>query len=61
MGRGRDWGYLPDPAKYIFILDTPEQEEAARREFLVEGVVLNFISGSRYLGAYLGPQEELAA
>ena len=26
-----------------------------------EGLVLNFVSGSRYLGAYLGPQEELEA
>ena len=34
-------------------------EEGARREFAAEGLVLNFVSGSRYLGAYLGPQEEL--
>ena len=33
----------------------------ARREFAAEGVVLNFVSGSRYLGAYIGPQEELEA
>ena len=26
-----------------------------------EESALNFVSGSRYLGAYLGPQEELAA
>ena len=25
----------------------------------MEGLTLNFVSGSRYLGAYLGPQEEL--
>ena len=37
------------------------QEEAAKREFVAEGLVLNLISGSRYLGAYLGPQEELEA
>ena len=35
--------------------------EAASSEFTVEGLVLNFFSGSRYLGAYLGPQEELVA
>ena len=23
------------------------------------GLVLNFVSGSRYLGAYIGPQEEI--
>ena len=27
----------------------------------MEGLVLNFVVGSRYLGAYLGPQEELDA
>ena len=58
--RGSDQGYLPDLAKSLFISDTPGQEEAARREFVGEGLVLNFFSGSRYLGAYLGPQEELA-
>ena len=57
MGPGR--GYLPDPAKYLFILDNPGQEEVEKREFAVEGITLNFISGSWYLGAYLGLQEEL--
>ena len=40
-------------------MDTPGQEAAARREFAAEGLTLNFVSGSRYLGAYLGPQAEL--
>ena len=40
---------------------TPGQEEVAKREFAKEGLVLNFVSGSRYLGAYLGPQAELEA
>ena len=57
MMRGRDWGYLPEPAKSLFILDTPGQEEAAKREFAVEGLTLNFVGGSQYSGAYLGPQE----
>ena len=61
MRRGPDWGYFPEPAKSLFILDTPEQEEAANQEFAVEGLTLNFVSGSRYLGAYLGPQAELEA
>ena len=61
MKRGPDRGYLPEPAKYLFILDNPGQEAAAKRELVKEGLVLNFISGSRYLGAYLGPQEELEA
>ena len=61
MKRGSDWGYLPEPAKSLFISDTPGQEEAAKREFAVEGLNLNFVSGSRYLGAYLGPQVELEA
>ena len=33
----------------------------AKREFAVEGLTLNFVSGSRYLGAYLGPYAELEA
>ena len=41
--------------------DTPGQEEAAKRGFAVEGLVLNIVSGRRYLGAYLVPQEELEA
>ena len=53
MERGTEQGYFPDPAKYLLILDTPVQEE--------EGLALNLVSGSRYLGYYLGPQEELAA
>ena len=30
-----------------------------KREFDVESLTLNFVSGSRQLGAYLGPQKEL--
>ena len=60
MERGRDREYFPEPAKSLFISDTPRQEEEARMEFAAEGLVLNFVSGSQYLGAYLGPQEELA-
>ena len=58
---GPDQGYFPEPAKSLFISDIPEQEESTRREFVAEGIVLNFISGSRYLGAYLGLQVELEA
>ena len=57
--RGPYEGYFPEPAKSLFILDTPGQKEAAKREFAMEGLDLNFVSGSRYLGAYLGPQKEL--
>ena len=56
MKRGPDRGYFPEMAKSLFISDTPEQEAGAKREFAVQGLVLNFVSGSRYLGAYLGPQ-----
>ena len=61
MKRGPDRGYLPDPAKSLFISDTPEQEEVAKREFMKEGLDLHFIRGSRYLGAYLGPRDQLEA
>ena len=49
--RGPDRGYFPDPAKSLFISDTPGQEEAVKQEFSKEGLDMNFISGSRYLGA----------
>ena len=59
MKRLSDQRYFPQLAKFIFILDTPCQEEAEKRDFAVEGLILNFFSGSWYLGAYLGPQEKL--
>ena len=61
MKRWPDRGYFPYPDKSLFILDTPGQEEAAKRGFAVERITLNFVSGSRYLGAYLGPQDQLEA
>ena len=61
MRRGADRGYLPETDKSLFISDTPGQEAAAKREFAAEGLTLNFVSGSQYLGAYLGPQAELEA
>ena len=59
MKRGPDHVYFTEPARSLFILDTPRQEEAAKREYAVEGLALNFVRGIRYLGAYLGLQEEL--
>ena len=61
MKRGPDQGCLPEPDKLIFISDNPSQEEAEKREFAKEGLVLNFISGSWYLGEYLGPRDHLEA
>ena len=61
MKRGPDRGYFPVPAKSLFISDTPGQEAAERKEFLAEGLTLNFVSGSQYLGAHLGLQVELEA
>ena len=61
MRREPDRGYFPEPAKSLFISDTPGQEEATMREFVVEGLTLNLVIGSRYLGAFLGPQAELEA
>ena len=49
MERGSDRGYFPEPAKSLFVSDTSRQEEAAKREFAVEGLNLNFVSDSRYL------------
>ena len=59
MKRGPNQGYLPKLAKSLLILDTLGQEEAEKWEFAVEVLTLNFVSGSIYLGAYLGPQVEL--
>ena len=47
MKRGPDWGYFPEPAKSLFILDNPRQEASAKQEFAKEGLELNFVSGSR--------------
>ena len=59
MKRGAHRGCFTDPSKSLFVLDTPGQEEASKSEFMTEGLELNFVSGSRYMGAYLVPQEEL--
>ena len=61
MERGTGRGYFHEPAKSLFILDTPGQEEAAKREFAMEGLTLSLGIWSRYLGAYLDPQKELEA
>ena len=61
MKRGLKRGYFPDPSKSLVISDTPGQEEAAKHEFAIEGLTLNFVSSSRYLGAYLGPRDQLEA
>ena len=61
MKRGPEQGYFPKPAKSLFISDSPGQEEAEKRDFTKDGLVLNYVSRNRYLGAYLGPQAELEA
>ena len=55
MERGPDRGYLPEPDKSLFVLDTPGKEEAAKREFTNGGVRTYLFGGSIYLGDYLGP------
>ena len=61
MKRGPDRGYFPKSGKSLFISDTPGQEEATNKEFAIKGLTLNFVSGSQYLGAYLGPRDQLEA
>ena len=61
MQRGLDQRYSPVPAKSLLISDKMGQEAAAKWEFAVEGLTLNFVSGSRYLGAYLGLRDQLEA
>ena len=57
--RGAHRGYFPEPGKSLFISDTPGQEEAEKWEFAIEGLNLDCVSASRYLGAYLGLQDQL--
>ena len=59
MKKGPDRGYFPEPANSLSISDTPGQEAVSKQEFAKEGIVLNFISSSRYLGAYLGLWDQL--
>ena len=61
MNKGPDRGYYPEPSKPLFISDTPGQEESTKKEFTVDGLTLNFGSGSQYLGAYLVPRYQLEA
>ena len=51
--------YLPEPSKLLLISDKPKHKEAARREFERSGLNINYLDGRQYLGAYLGPREEL--
>ena len=57
MDRGTDLGYFPEPDKLLCIADSPDQEDVVKREFKAEGLNLNFVGGSQYLGAYLGTRE----
>ena len=56
--RGLDRGYS-EPDKSLSIADNPENEEAARQEFELAGLNLDYVGGSQYPVAYLGPREEL--
>ena len=51
-----DRGYFPEPFKSLFISNTSDQEERAKRDFVAEGLVLNFVRGSCYLGGCIGLQ-----
>ena len=56
MDQGLDWGYLPEPAKLLFISVNLEDKEAARREFERSGLNINYLDGRQYLGAYWVPR-----
>ena len=57
--RGLYQGYFPEPSKYIFIAENPEEKEAAKREFKRAVINLNYVDGGHFVGSYLGPGEEL--
>ena len=58
MKRGPDQGYFPELAKSLFLLEILGQEEASKKDFYVKGLTLKSVSGSRYLGTYLGTQNK---
>ena len=59
MDWGPDKGYFTERAMSLFIADNPEEKEAAKREFERTGLHLNYTYGSKYLGDYLGPREDM--
>ena len=59
MDRGKDREYFPEPAKSLFIEKNLEEKEEAKREFERTGLNINYVFGSRHLGDFLGPREEL--
>ena len=59
--KGPDLGYFPETDDSLFIFETPGQEDAPKRKFEIKGLTLIVVSGSRYLGAYLGPRDQLEA
>ena len=50
---GPAWGYFYETAKYLFIEDYPAEEASSWQEFEAEGIILNFVFGSWYLGDFL--------
>ena len=56
MDRNLRQGYLPEPAKLLFISVNLEDKEAARREFERSGLNINYLDGRQYLGAYWVPR-----
>ena len=59
MDQRAEQGYFPAPAKWLFIADKPEEEDMTRQEFEWAGLNISYVDGSRYLGAFLRPREEL--
>ena len=59
LERVPDQEYLPNPAELLFMEDFPDQEEVAKQELEAEGLQVKFVGVNRYLGAYMGPREEL--
>ena len=54
-------GYYPEPAKSIFICDSPTLEETAKQAFEAEVLKVNVVPGSQYIGAYVVQSEEMDA
>ena len=55
LRRGLEMVYFPEPSKSLFICDSPVQEDTLKQAFESEGLRVNVVPGSRYIGAYVGP------
>ena len=52
--KGRAWGYFPEPTKSILVVS--EQNVPRAKEYF-RGMSVHVVTGSRYLGGFIGERE----